>query len=331
MSTERSTKALIDALVQSTGAPDAVSAIRLKAQGAIERFRAALGEPTIPINVEALASFLGIPISTDFSIHSKDAELVPTSDGRIVIRVNPDRSETRRRFSVVHEISHTFFPNFETKTWCRTDARHRRRDNPEEFVEMLCDIGASELLMPAPWFISDAARVTDARRLADLALKYGASREAMLRRFAETHSNPLAAVFLSWKLKPTQERTIGRLDQRSLFGTDLEEELRRAKKLRVDYSIPSNSATQDHYIPKDKSVENTGPLGVAAFNGLPSEGECSLDFGSVAGRYRVMAIPVWTDEQDLGPNGENAVAAVIEPIAVKASSRRRRSGPTFFD
>lgn len=333
MSTPVSARALIDALVRSTGAPDPPSAIRIKASDAIEHFRSAVGELTMPLNVDALASLLGIAITDEYPGHSEDAELVSTIDGRVSIRVNPDRPGTRKRFSVGHEISHTFFPNYQVKTWCRTDARYRRRENPEDLLEMLCDIGSAELLMPLPWFTQDVAGVTAGAGLVDLALKYVVSREATLRRFAELHSGCVAAVFLSWKLKPTQQWTIGQISQHHLFGADPAERARRAKKLRVDYSIPSRDFAQaGYYVPADKSVEDDGPLYEAASTGRPCEGEAQIDLGSASGRHRVLAIPVWTDDGDLGPNGESAVGAIIEPLDVRPATRKRaQSGPKLFE
>jgi hypothetical protein len=326
------TRALIDALVRSTGAPDPFEAIRMKARNAIEQFRATFGDPTMPLDIDALASFLGIGRSDDVPAHSEDAELVPIGDGKVAIRVNPDRPETRKRFSVAHEVSHTFFPNYQTKKWCRTDARYRRRDDPDDLLEMLCDIGASELILPAPWFIQDAAAVTTGAGLVDLARKYTASREATLRRFAESHSGSVAAVFLSWKLKPTQQPTIGNVDQHNLFNIDPAENARRAKKLRLDYSIPSPKfAEAKNYLPADKSVENDGPLYEAASTGRPCEGESRLDLGPAGGRYRVLAVPVWTDDRDLGPAGENALGAIIEPLDVSASRGKAvQSAPKLF-
>ena len=326
------TRGLIDELVRSSRAPDPFAAIRMKARNAIEQFRATFGEPTMPLDVNVLASLLGIGRSDDAPAHSEDAELVPAGGGRVAIRVNPDRPETRKRFSLAHEICHTFFPGYHTKTWCRTDARCRRRDDPDDLLEMLCDVGASELIMPAPWFIEDAAVLTTGAGLVEIAQKYVASREATLRRFAESHTGQLAAVFLSWKLKPTQQSTIGNVRQQNLFNTDPAENMRRAKKLRLDYSIPSSSfADAGHYVPADKSVENDGPLYVAASSGRPSEGECWLDLGPAGGRYRVIVVPVWTNDDDLGPAGENAVAAIIEPLEVKASrGKRLDSDPRLF-
>ena len=205
-----STQALIDELVRSTGASDAAAAIRLKARELIALWVQTFGEPTIPISVDGLASLRGISRSEELPLHSPDAELMPDGTGGVTMRVHPDRPETRQRFSVAHEISHTFFPQYATKAWCRPDARYRTRTNPDDHLEMLCDIGAAELLFPQPWFARDAAAVTDANGLVGLAATYHASREATLRRFVETSSDSLAAAFFSWKLKPTQKGTIGR-------------------------------------------------------------------------------------------------------------------------
>lgn len=320
------TQTLIERLIRESGAADAEAAIRQSARALIDLYHAQIGDVEMPLNVEVLASLRGITKSDLPPVHSDDAELVPDGQGGVEFRVNPDRPETRQRFSVAHEIAHTFFPDYETKTWCRTDAKYRCRDNPDDYVEMLCDIGASELLMPLPWFATDILAVESAENLSGIVRRYHASREAVLRRFAEIHPRAVAAVFLSWKLKPTQQSTIGRLEQPNLFGLDPAEEARRAKKLRIDYTIPSVSfRTGGHFLPSDKSVENNGPLYDAAISRRGCEGECDLDLGQASGRYRVIALPVWTEIAELGPNGENAVAAIIEPLQVKPPKRKKGS------
>ena len=114
----------------------------------------------MPINVEReLASLRGIVGSDEPPAFSKDAELVPDGQGGVTMRVNPDRPETRRPFSIGHEITHTFFAGYQLKVQCRPDSRYRDRNNPDDAVEMLCDVGASELLMPLPWFRDDAGSV----------------------------------------------------------------------------------------------------------------------------------------------------------------------------
>lgn len=327
----RSTESLIKELVRSTGAIDAPAAIRLKARELIELHVASFGAPTLPIKLEVLASLRGIGRSDELPLHSPDAELVPDGTGGVTMRVNPDRPDTRQRFSVAHEISHTFFPDYTTKAWCRTDSRFRDRTNPDEYLEMLCDIGAAELLFPRPWFSQDAAAVADASGLVQLATTYHASREATMRRYAETSSESVAAVFLTWKLKPTQKATIGQKDQGNLFGVTPEQEVRDALRLRIEYTAMSEAFKADgHFLPKDKSVENEGPLYRAASTGNPAEDECFLDLGQAAGTYRVWAIPLWTAEDQLGSNRENTVAAILRPTTVRKSGRKQKGGTGPF-
>jgi hypothetical protein len=324
MQSGRTTKALIDELILSTGAADAESAIRQQAGELLARYVREFGEPDMPLSMEVLASLRGITKSDDVPVHSPDAELVPDGEGGMTMRVNPDRPETRKRFSAAHEISHTFFPNYSTKVWCRTDARYRSRDNPDDYLEMLCDIGASELVFPQPWFEKSAAAVSGALDLVDLAAAFQGSREATMRRYAETSSESLAVAYFSWKLKPTQLSTIGNRDQRNLFGDNPDDLIRNAKRLRIEYSIPSTPfRSEGYFLPSDKSVESDGPIYQAARTGTPTDGECHLKFGQAAGTYRIWAVPLWTPKEDHGAAGECMVAAVLRPIGVRKSSKKR--------
>lgn len=323
MSLPTSTQSLIERLVQETRSADPVAAIRHKARAVITQYCGLFGEPTMPLNMEAVASMLGIARCDTIPVHSQDAELVPDGTGGMRFRVNSDRPETRQRFSIAHEICHTFFPDYEQKVWCRPDSRFRNRDNPDDFLEMLCDIGGAELLMPLPWFSADACAVTTGEGLIGLSKKYLASREAVLRRVAELHPDSVAAVYFSWKLKPAQIQAMPREGEANLFDTDPIEEARLARKLRIDYSIPSPAFQQSgHYLPTDKSVENTGPLYEAASTGQPCEGECELTLGQATGRYGILAVPLWTSHAELGPRNENAVAAIVRPISLKTATKK---------
>jgi IrrE N-terminal-like domain len=329
----RSTESLIEELVRSTGATDPTAAIRLKARELIELYAASFGGLTMPVNLEVLASLRGISRSEELPLHSPDAELVPDGTGGVTMRVNPDRPDTRQRFSVAHEISHTFFPDYTTKPWCRTDARYRDRNDADDYLELLCDIAAAELLFPQPWFSRDAALVADATGLARLATTYHASREATMRRYAETSLESVAAVFLTWKLKPTLKAIVGRKDQGNLFGVTPEEEVQDALRLRIEYTAMSESfKAGGYFLPKDKSVGNDGPIYRAASTGTPADDECFLDLGQAAGTYRVWAMPLWTPDDQLGSNRENSVAAILRPATVRKPQRKKRggNGPLLF-
>ncbi|MFP4896730.1 ImmA/IrrE family metallo-endopeptidase [Paraburkholderia sp. EG304] len=75
-----------------------------------------------------------------------DARTVPTAEGELVLQYNPTRPRGRLRFSIAHEIAHSLFPD------CAEEIRHRDggpapgKDNWQ--LEVLCNIGAAELLMP---------------------------------------------------------------------------------------------------------------------------------------------------------------------------------------
>jgi hypothetical protein len=329
----RSTHMLIDELVRSTGCRDASEAIRAKARELIALHVNVFGEPSLPISVDVLASLRSISRSEEAPVHSPDAELVPDGLGGVTMRVNTDRPETRQRFSVAHEISHTFFPDYTTKEWCRTDARYRDRQNAEDFLEMLCDIGAAELLFPQPWFSRDAMAVTDASGIVSLASTYHASREATIRRYTETSPDSVAAVFFTWKLKPTQIGTVGNPNQGNFFGISAEDELREARRLRIEYSVASESFKADgHFLPRDKSIAKDGPIYRAAFTGLPVDEQCHLELGQASGTYHVSAIPLWTAEDERGGCGENTVAAVLRPVSVRRPAKKRnsRGDPSLF-
>ena len=322
----------IAALLKETGETDPRVAVQRKAQELVALYRSCFGEPTMPLNLEALASMRGVRKSEEAPMHSRDAELVPEADGQIAMRVNPDRPETRQRFSMAHEITHTFFPEYQLKVQCRPDPRYRDPASPEDLLEMLCDVGAAELLFPLPWFVTDSLSVRNAAGLVTLANDYGGSREATIRRFSEISPRCLTAVFFSWKLKPKQERTIGRKDQPNLFGVDPEVEARAAWKLRINYAIASPSfAATGQFLPKDKSVEANGPFDQAA-RGVCAEDECWLDLGEARGTYRVWAVPLYTEQDSRGPGGELSVAAILEPLELKKRQRvPTGSGPRLFD
>lgn len=328
------TQLLIDGLVAATGVADPVEAVWLRAAQAIESYVSMFGEPDeMPLDLVTLASVLGIKKSDDAPLYSPDAELAPDGAGGVEMRLNPDQPETRQRFSIGHEITHTFFPDHSTHVWTRSESRHRDLSDPDDYLEMLCDVGAAELVFPRRWFVRDARDVDTAAGILSLAGRYKASREATVRRYAELHVDAVAAVFFEWKLKPTQQGRVGRAEQGNLFGISAEEELRSALRLRVNYAIPSAAfAAAGYFVPPDKSVESSGPLYTAASTGQPADEDVALELGRSRCTYRVHAIPLWTAAEERGPNGENAVAAVIRPLDKKASPRKKTTpAPSLFE
>lgn len=99
------------------------------------------GPPYDPVD---LADRLGIAVQPNDNI--VDAQTVPLGSDSFRIDFNPNMSPARVRFSIAHEIAHTFFPD------CAEEVRHRNSRSgkaPDAWqLEALCNIGAAEILMP---------------------------------------------------------------------------------------------------------------------------------------------------------------------------------------
>lgn len=97
-----------------------------------------------PFDMKLLASILdlkvqGVPAR---QVSGGWGMLVPDGAGGLSIWVNQDTSVERQRFTIAHEIAHSFFPD------CAKTVRHRARTPAEKEFERLCDQAASQLLFP---------------------------------------------------------------------------------------------------------------------------------------------------------------------------------------
>jgi len=303
----------IVAIMNETGEDDPFMAVRIKAREVVAEFFQAFSEEP-PFNVNAIASHRGLHLSNDDPRYSADSEISPEADGRVVLRVNKTRPLCRQRFSICHEIGHTLFPDYQREVRCRK-ANDRTWADSSDLLETLCDVAASELMFPIPWFTNRInAMSLSAESIALLADDYEASREATVRRLVELHSEPLAAVFFSWKLKPTQAREV---KARSMTVPMFPEmELSPAPMLRVDYRISNDafSSLYSDYIPKDKSIPSEGPIFEASMSQMPKDGLQSLDFGRLCRRFQIHALPIYTAENDVGPDGCCSVVAILKPV-----------------
>lgn len=301
----------IKAVMDETGEDDPVRAVRAKARALVQQY-VGLFPSTPPLNLEAMASFRGLVSSQEPPKHSLDSEIAP-EDGRVVMRINRDRPLVRQRFSIGHEIGHTLFPEYQLAVRCRKPADRDWAD-PNDHLEALCDVAASEFLFPSPWFDDAvAAMAISASGLRDLANRFDASPEATIRRFVEISKEPIAAVFCSWKLKPTEiRRQAADRHQTAMFNDDLSAP---APKLRVDYSIPNDgfrTKCADH-IPKDKSLPTDGPIVEASRTQEVRDGIMWLDLGTVAREFHTHVVPIFTSDERRGPEGAVSVVVLVRP------------------
>src|SRR5205085_5724425 len=134
-----------------------------------------------PIDPFALAAYRNTDVIPREDV--RDARTRPASGGKPVIEFNPNRSQGRVRYSICHEITHMLFPDCHERI--RNRATHEEMEADEWQLEMLCNIGAAELLMPIGTFPELHDESLSIENLKKLQKKYQVSTEALLLRVAK--------------------------------------------------------------------------------------------------------------------------------------------------
>ncbi len=254
--------------------------IKHKAGSTVER-AVDLGWTGPPFDPLRLASILGIKTNPTPEEFAHEAMIIALPDGQLEIRFHPNRTKGRKNYSVCHEISHTFFPDSYEIIQLRSKRKNLR--NTDDEVEMLCEIGASYLLMPDPFFAKDLSHVGFSYEgIVTLRQLYAASWEAVIRRAVRATTEPAVAIFLELKNKPSELR-----QPRLNFGgrDDIPE-----KKLRVQYAISSPGT--DTFIPKNKSIPSDSCVYEALLGATAFDGVENWNVGSINGFCHIDAFPV---------------------------------------
>ena len=110
------------------------------------------GPPFLP---EYLAPFQGVKRIVKEDLGNQSGLLLPLRDG-FEIKINVTHSSRRQNFSCAHEIAHTFF--LEEEGRAVIERLKRGNGGSANWEEHLCDIAASELLMPSQIFSGYASR-----------------------------------------------------------------------------------------------------------------------------------------------------------------------------
>jgi len=164
-----------------------------------------------------LADLLGIPVMAQENI--LDARIVPIGAQRYKIEFNPNRSQGRLRFSVAHEIAHTFFPDCAEAIRNRSQVATDREDDWQ--VEMLCNLAAAEFLMPIGSGTMIENETVSIDNILRLQAKYEVSTEAISIKLARITADP-CVIFAAKS---------GSKNQPSGYS--------------IEYSVPSRAATFD--------------------------------------------------------------------------------------
>jgi len=148
------------------------------------------GPPFDPFELASILNYRVVP-----SQAVRDARLTPEGTGYRV-DFNPNQSSRRIRFSIAHELAHTLFPD------CRAQVRHRLRSDTiredEWQLEMLCNIAAGELLMPAGSFAAESMGRLTIDNLLEFQDEFGVSMEAILLRVVRLERRHCAVFVASY-------------------------------------------------------------------------------------------------------------------------------------
>lgn len=222
----------------------------------VRRILTDAGQTSLPIDVEGIASLLGIKrrlIDAPFA-----ARIYIEASGQLVMDLRATDAEPRRRFSCAHEIIHTLFPGFRHESRYRVDVQtsgHRRERSEEEY---LCDYGAAELLMPSDLLAEPRHGLAQGlAAVENLAHDAAVSLEAAGNRLVSLTSIKVAFLVLEVGYKPADHRSLTR-------GEKVE------PRLRVRYS--TSSPALELFVPRHKSADAEGPLAVALADDRPIQG-----------------------------------------------------------
>jgi hypothetical protein len=148
-----------------------------------------------PFDPELLASLHDILVESSEDDFEGDGRIFPRC-GRVVIQYRPGRTIERQRFTICHEIAHTCFPDF--YEFVRYQNANDNDDPAHREFEHLCDVGASELLMPLEEFLRNlnSASICMQHAVA-LSGQFTASIDATLKRILDLTPHSCAAAFLT--------------------------------------------------------------------------------------------------------------------------------------
>jgi O-acetyl-ADP-ribose deacetylase (regulator of RNase III) len=155
------------------------------------------GWPGPPYDPFELADRLGVQVVARDDLY--DARTVAGRGDRLVLEYNPSRPRGRVRYSVAHEVAHMLFPDAHERVRYRSDPEGVHGDGWQ--LEMLCNIAAGELLMPAGTFPELTSEALDIENLMSLRGKYDVSTEALLLRVARLSGQP-ATMFAASRVDP---------------------------------------------------------------------------------------------------------------------------------
>lgn len=257
-------------LCAATGAPDPAAAITQLAEGLLDE--AGLEGP--PVDLLMLASFQGIREIRQVAMHGA-ARLIPNGTG-LMIEVNREHSLGRQRFSCAHEIVHTLLPTYSGGRIDDAETGRFDASLAASEEELLCDIGASALLLDARW-LRPLARAAgpSLQTLFDLAAQFETSLQATAWKLAALDLWPCAFVFWEYSYRKAERIPVGQAMLPTFEG-------RLCAKLRVTRVY--STASFGYFIPHNKSVSATSAVAACCDTDQPTAAIEDFDLGHISAR-----------------------------------------------
>lgn len=176
-------------------------------------------EQTAPVDHHIVASYRGIS-----DIKEADhpwAGYIAPGDAGLVISVRRSDSPGRRRFTIFHEVLHTYMKGFyvEERAYRCDPGDPTPGVVSDARLEALCDRGAAEMLFPRTEFLDDLTGNKVTWDLVnDLAERYDASRMATAARICTLNPAKTMLVRLAMATKPRDPFGVPKLRVQSCFG-----------------------------------------------------------------------------------------------------------------
>jgi Zn-dependent peptidase ImmA (M78 family) len=153
---------------------------------ALEASIPGIAQSAIPINVESAARFLGIEQITEVETSAFDGLLSATRSGTYVATLRKGQSESRKRFTLAHELGHVIVRasiGRSTPAMANELFQCRATTAEEKEEERLCDLLASQLLMPQAQFVQVIQEIgVSAETIPDIARRFAVSLESASKR-----------------------------------------------------------------------------------------------------------------------------------------------------
>ena len=156
------------------------------ARKALEAAIPGIAQSPIPINVDSAARYVGIEQITEVETETFDGLLSATPSGSYIATLRKGQSESRKRFTLAHELGHVILhrsiaPRQSIAVQGQLQCRAKTREEKDE--ERLCDVLASQLLMPQAQLMQVINEIgVSAQTLPDIARRFSVSLEAMSTR-----------------------------------------------------------------------------------------------------------------------------------------------------